>query len=436
MSKNNIAVSVVLPSLNVKKYINECVRSVRAQTLKNIEIICVDAGSTDGTWEELQEIANIDARIALVHSDKKSYGYQVNLGMAMARGEYVAIVDTDDMIRSDMYEKLYEIAKREDADFVKANYEEFSTQEDQVIIKKIVPIVTDESLYDCIVDIEKEQQCFHPQTTATWSGIYKRSFLEQNNIYHNETAGASYQDAGFYLQTYMFAKRAYFVNQPFYMYRVDNPNSSVVNPNKVYCICDEFDFIWNVVEKNEQLKTFQGILSWMFYKKYKRNIERIAEEFRGEFLERFAADYNGLKEKDILSKEHFLPEEWEELEDICAKGAKFYEEILGKKEQFLQELSCLPQLIIYGAGKVGREIFQGLEKKENVICFAVTDGDVENTVLDGKEIRCIKELKAYTQSGYVVVAVMHAEYRDKMVKETQNVGFQNVIKIPFGVFDY
>lgn len=436
MSKNNIAVSVVLPSLNVKKYINECVSSVRAQTLKNIEIICVDAGSTDGTWEELQEIANIDARIALVHSDKKSYGYQVNLGMAMARGEYVAIVDTDDMIRSDMYEKLYEIAIREDADFVKADYEEFATQADQVIIKKIVPIVTDKSIYNRIVDIEKAQQCFHPQTTATWSGIYKRSFLEQNNIYHNETAGASYQDAGFYLQTYMFAKRAYFVNQPFYMYRVDNPNSSVVNPNKVYCICDEFDFIWNVVEKSEQLRVFNGILSWMFYKKYKRNIERIAEEFRGEFIERFAKDYNQLCKNGYLSEECFANEEWNELQQIREKATRYYEEIIRQKEQFLNSLSDVSHLIIYGAGKVGKEILFSLRQKENVVCFAVTECVEGGQLIAGKEVKCIDDLKLYTESVYVVIAVMHTEYREKMVEEARRVGFKNILTLPFGVFDY
>ena len=74
-------VSVIMPSLNVVKYIDECIQSVLNQSLKEIEIICVDAGSTDGTYERLKEYETNDSRVRVILSDKRSYGYQVNLGI-------------------------------------------------------------------------------------------------------------------------------------------------------------------------------------------------------------------------------------------------------------------------------------------------------------------------------------------------------------------
>ena len=216
-----IKVSVVLPSLNVVNYIGQCIESILAQSLKELEIICVDAGSTDGTYEVLQHYALRDSRIKTFHSERKSYGYQVNIGIQQARGEYVAIVDTDDMIKSDMYEVLYNIATVHNLDFIKADFQEVTTLEGKIVVKKNVKVLSDDKLYNQVLNIEHTQECFLPQITATWSGIYKREFIEENNILHNETPGASYQDTGFWFQTYMYAKRAYFVNQAFYMYRVD-----------------------------------------------------------------------------------------------------------------------------------------------------------------------------------------------------------------------
>ena len=78
-----IKVSVIMPSLNVKDYIEEAVRSALCQTLREIEVICIDAGSDDGTWDILASLAKTDGRVVLRHSDVKSYGYQVNLGIDM-----------------------------------------------------------------------------------------------------------------------------------------------------------------------------------------------------------------------------------------------------------------------------------------------------------------------------------------------------------------
>ena len=122
-----VKVSVILPSLNVADYIRECIDSVLQQSLQELEIICIDAGSTDGTREILEEYANKDSRITILHSDMKSYGRQVNMGLKYASGDYIAILETDDWIAPDMYRCLYELAVKEHLDYAAADFDMFRT---------------------------------------------------------------------------------------------------------------------------------------------------------------------------------------------------------------------------------------------------------------------------------------------------------------------
>ena len=131
-------VSIVLPSLNVANYIGECLESVVSQSLKEIEIICVDAGSTDGTLEIISAYMAKDSRIRLITSDRKSYGLQMNLGLDAAHGKYLAIVETDDMIPENMLKDLYEIAQKKKLDFVKADFYRFVSSKDGSLDKTYI----------------------------------------------------------------------------------------------------------------------------------------------------------------------------------------------------------------------------------------------------------------------------------------------------------
>ena len=102
--------SIIIPTLNSAHYLKECIDSVLNQLLCDIEIIVVDANSTDGTLQILQDYAKSDSRLSLIISERKSYGYQMNLGIAKAQGEYIGIVESDDFIKPTMFERLYSIA--------------------------------------------------------------------------------------------------------------------------------------------------------------------------------------------------------------------------------------------------------------------------------------------------------------------------------------
>ena len=219
MENNQTLISVIMPSLNVKPFIEECILSVINQSLIEIEIICVDAGSTDGTLDIIEKYAKNDSRIKIIHSDKKSYGYQMNLAISEANGDYIGIVETDDFIDEKMYETLYDLTSDGKVDIAKVNfyhyYDEYSKKAD--ISKKNLP-KTPFTVYEN-ADILNG----HP---SIWAAIYKKNFLKENNINFMEVSGGGWVDNPFLFQTFLSANAITYKDEPFYYYRELNPNSS------------------------------------------------------------------------------------------------------------------------------------------------------------------------------------------------------------------
>ena len=316
-------VSLILPSLNVMRYIDECLQSAINQTLEDIEVICVDAGSTDGTLDIIREYAQKDSRVKLILSDKKSYGYQMNLGMQHASGKYIGIIETDDFAPKNMYGELFEIAEREQAQVVKADFYRFRTVGDQIerTYNRLDP---SDAYYGRSIDPAKNQKIFR-FIMNTWSGIYLRSFLEENKIRHNETPGASYQDNGFWFQTFCCAKRIYFVDKPYYMNRRDNEASSVANPGKVYCMTEEWAYIYRwLKEDDERFRTFIGAYTLRKYHSLLITYWRIAPEYREEFIWHMSKEMGALLDKEEYEHHCFTKYEWHKLQMIVNSPLEYH----------------------------------------------------------------------------------------------------------------
>ena len=116
-----------MPTYNVERYFRQCIESVINQTLEDIEIIPVDDGSPDNCGKIMDEYAAKDKRIKPIHQENGGYGKAVNAGIEAATGEYIGIVETDDYIEADMYEKLYNQAKKFDADVCKCGFFEYDS---------------------------------------------------------------------------------------------------------------------------------------------------------------------------------------------------------------------------------------------------------------------------------------------------------------------
>ena len=297
-------VSIVIPTYNVENYLRECMESVVNQTLRDIEIICINDGSTDGSLKILQEYEERDNRIILIDKKNEGYGVGMNTGIDRASGEYIGIVEPDDFVPLSMYEDLYEVAKINDLDFVKADFFRFTKDSNTGQLKQVYNHLdsSGKNYNQIICPFEK------PYVTKfimnTWCGIYRRKFIEEHDIRHNTTPGAAFQDNGFFWQTFMYARRCMFRDRPYYMNRRDNPNSSVKNKEKVYCMNIEYDFIRDIFMQkgNEELwNRFKYYYNYKRYYSYIFTLSRISREFKRGYVERFSREFRRAQSQDELT---------------------------------------------------------------------------------------------------------------------------------------
>lgn len=287
-----IKVSVIVPTYNVEQYLRQALDSLKRQTLREMEFICVNDGSTDGSVSILQEYADADARFRVISKRNGGYGAAMNAGIREAKGEYVGILEPDDYVCCEMFEELYETACKNRLDFVKADFYRFSTNENGDQYYRYEHLDKSGEWYGKVIN-----PSLQPELTRfilnTWSGIYRRAFLEEHQILHHETPGAAFQDNGFFWQTFMYAKRAMFLNKPYYRNRRDNPNSSVCNPEKVYTMNMEYDFIRSLFmkpENREKWALFKGYFHLKRFGNYEFTVGRIDQKFRREYVKRISAE--------------------------------------------------------------------------------------------------------------------------------------------------
>ena len=320
-------VSIVIPTYNVENYLHECMESVVNQTLRDIEIICINDGSTDGSLEILRKYADRDERVILKDKKNEGYGVGMNTGMDIATGEYIGIVEPDDFVPLTMYEDLYNIAKENELDFVKADFYRFTRDERTGKLNLVYNRLdsSGENYNQVICPFEK------PYVTKfimnTWSGIYRRKFIEEHRIRHNTTPGAAFQDNGFFWQTFMYAKRCMFLDRPYYMNRRDNPNSSVKNKEKVYCMNIEYDFIRDIFMQKENEKLWDRFKYYFNYKRYFSylfTLGRISKEFKRGYVERISREFKRARSQDELDFKVFTPNTRKKISLLIQKPTVYY----------------------------------------------------------------------------------------------------------------
>ena len=174
--------SVIIPVYNAQKYIEECLNSVINQTLYDIEIICVNDGSTDNSAKILNSFRQKDSRIIILNQDNSGAGAARNYGLDKASGEYVLFIDSDDFIETDAAEKLYNRAKETDADIVicKARYYDNSTHKFKPMPEALKQdLLCDKDIFN-YKDIDK--YIFNFSTPCLWNKLCRRDFIQKNNL--------------------------------------------------------------------------------------------------------------------------------------------------------------------------------------------------------------------------------------------------------------
>lgn len=219
--KEQPKISIIVAVYNTEKYLPKCLDSILSQTLKELEIILIDDGSTDKSREICDEYAQKDQRVKVIHKKNAGMGVAYNTGIDMAQGEYIGFVETDDWIEPSMYEELYQIAKDKKIDVVKSLYTMVYEKQPQKLINKFSKsLYTNSIIYDSTLIPE-----FYMGHVSHWSAIYRRELLDKK-IRFNTTPGAASQDIGFGWQVFTQMKSCYILPKSFYNYFQNNINSS------------------------------------------------------------------------------------------------------------------------------------------------------------------------------------------------------------------
>lgn len=341
-------VSIIIPVYNVQNFLQECLESVVTQTLKEIEIICVNDGSTDESLSILEKYALKDNRIKIINKTNAGYGHTMNVGMDKASGEYIGIVESDDFVTTDMYRRLYEIAQSNDIDIIKADFYNFVDKHKN--IKKTYRSLTygKKDYYKKILNPAETKEVFK-FIMNTWSGIYKKRFLDKYKIRHNETPGASYQDNGFFFQTFSLAKKIYFLDEPLYMKRMDNPHSSIHSREKVFSMKDEYDFIRNFLEKNPiLLERYLGVYWFKKFHNYLFTYNRVAPEYKTMFLDHFSTEFENALDRREIEEKVFSTTDIKTMHKIVSSPEKFHkEESRGKLYKLFRKMLVQYPAIVY-----------------------------------------------------------------------------------------
>jgi glycosyltransferase involved in cell wall biosynthesis len=299
MAGNNFkspSISVIVPAYNVEKYIGRCLDSLIAQTLRNIEIIVINDGSSDSTVSILKNYMKRDKRIVLINCSIASgnAGTPRNIGICKAKGDYIGFVDSDDWVESNMFEKLYEKTLDTDVDIVStSSFFKHKREEKMVIRLNYIKINREKS--------NNKDSFKSAYFSNIWNRIYKRELVEKHNIYFPRIYFA--EDLCFSTACHIFARSTEIVEGAYYHYNYDRPESttSLRKGEKGFQVISNFQTMRNYFD---HLAIYDEFCAQILQKKFNSlwyTYDRLHDEIKPQFFNEMCRLYNDVKHNIDLS---------------------------------------------------------------------------------------------------------------------------------------
>ena len=274
-------VTIIVPAYNVERTVAAAIESLLAQDYPNFEVLSVDDGSTDATPGILDAFAAKDSRVRVVHKANGGYGSAINTGIDSSRGEWIGILESDDVCKSNMISRLVAEGMARNAEIVKADWLLWWNENGDVR-----PAGKISSKWNGHFLSHKERlQVLRDVPPAIWSAIYRKSFLVENGIRCLETPRAAFQDTSFNIKTVLSCDRLIVLSDAFVSYRQDNPDSSVRSKTQVDSILFEYLEVFDFLHRREDIAQWAlDCVRELQYRAYLWNLKRIAPEQRLDFI--------------------------------------------------------------------------------------------------------------------------------------------------------
>lgn len=288
-----VKVSVIIPVYNVEKFLKECIDSVVNQSLKDIEIICINDGSTDNSLNILNSYD--DNRIKIINQENKGLAASRNIGLDMAVGEYICFLDSDDYLETSALQELYEIAQSNSTDVVIFKLINFDNKTREKIIDDyyenlILKEKVDGIVFNPVEDVGK--RIFGLPVTAP-GNLFKNEFIKDMRFPEDLV----FEDNPFYTEVLLKAKRAYFYDKHLYFRRVRLDSISQSHTDKFSDWIEISKLIVEIAKKYGYYEQFKNQL-------YRKRIVNpyylfvsVKEEEKEDFFKKLKAEFNDCKEK-------------------------------------------------------------------------------------------------------------------------------------------
>ncbi len=409
-----VKVSVVIPCYNVEQYIHECMESVLSQTLYDMEVICIDDGSTDGTLSILGDYGAKTDKIRIIKQQNLGSGIARNNGIEAATGEYIAFMDADDFYPSaDTLEKVYSAAKRNGAAICGGS---LCTYRNGAYTKEGF-----KKGYTFLTEGWVDKKDF-PTMSGYWRFIYNAAFIKGRQIFFPDYLRC--QDPPFFLTAIAGAGRVYCLKDITYVYRKEHKQAPFTQKKAIDYAKGMRDSL--MISKRDGLSAaYQQILFEMHGKStalmylFGRDNHEMREVIHQ--INEVIGDENGsdgicpmLKEGDEI--------------------AKYVRDVADEKQELLQDLRNEKRVLIYGAGTVGKRVYALLKKNHIAVeSFVVTSMKQNALFQDGLQVRCIDDYINIKDECNIVIATFPC-----LQKEIEGIlldkGFMKVFPLPLEKF--
>ena len=287
-------ISVIIPVYNVEKYLEKCLDSVVSQTLKDIEIICVNDGSTDSSLSILKTYSEKDNRIQIISRTNKGLGATRNDGIWSAKGEYLFFLDSDDWIDETCLEKLYNKAKADQAELCIYGCIPYDDEKRQCITSKYYTTDIYQRCTSTPCNYKQITDCIFTRFEAVLK-LWKRDFFIDNKLFFSE--GVWFEDVISHVKGMILAKRITFVNECLYFYRQRKGSTTkAVNNKKIFDAFVSFDSVMKFLKNKNLFDNLKLQYQNFITTQYQWHLGRL----NGQLKKRFKSQMNEFLKKNKL----------------------------------------------------------------------------------------------------------------------------------------
>jgi glycosyltransferase involved in cell wall biosynthesis len=430
MEVNNTKVSVIIPVYNAARYLNTSLEQIVNQTLKEIEIICVDDGSTDNSLEIIKNFAKKDERITIISQNNINAGAARNRGLAVAKGEYLSFLDADDMFEPDMLELAYITAKKNTAEIVvyRSNrYNELTgAYEDAswTVNEKLFPNK------DIFSNMEVDD-LFNAFAGWAWDKLYNRAFININGLYFQEQKWIN--DRFFVTCAFALAERICFVDTVLVTKRINNAGALTTD----YTDGRKWKYWLDAIEK-----IFSQFTDWGILNRHKKNFNSFAIHSLLWNLDRFIGDssfpefYDYVKTvfmektdmKELVEGDIYDSNDYKAFAMICSSDYKEFKwnRMLQKTggvnaDDYLFPFELVPKgskIVLYAAGSVGRKYYRQVTYANWCTIVAWVDKNSSNL---GALVEQPERIKLYS-FDYVVIGINSKRIAESVISDLESYG--------------